>query len=523
MSEKWIIKSDAPVTNLDGFEFHANFTSSHTEFVTLRGKRTRRYAPNNIDIYDYLSLHYINSAGDDLTVAPSTVVKINNSVVHNQWPFITEAYRVLTFDTAPTGDLLTWLQANAEKQVDTEYLTRKSELTSIADAIRAKSGQTGQLIYPDGFATAVAGIKKAPTGPYMDVLEYAEETDTDGNTAHYIKRAKLYNHTRISAHEFDSQSDLQELDCSDPSNNITAIETYAFSGGNLGGVVIPDTVTNLGGYCFGGARMGTLTIPPLITVLPSGAFSYANSLADSETGEETPVNIILPQNLVKIGQRCFEGAHIQQITIPDTVAEIGRDAFAYCGHLTSIVLPPLLQKISDNTFTQCNSLTEITIPASVTEIGADAFSGSGITHITIPATVTMLGVNALAACTDLTTIDIQANVTEIPRLFAVESGRTSVTLPSTVTTIGEAAFASSSASLTEITIPASVTSIGSDAFYQPNPMTTITCLATTPPTLNGLNVFNIESNTVIKVPSASVAAYKAATNWSDYADYIVGV
>lgn len=156
-----------------------------------------------------------------------------------------------------------------------EYLTNTEDLTTVANAIRAKSGQTGQLIYPDGFASAVAGIKKAPTGPYMDVLEYVEKTDTDGNAAHYIKRAKLYNHTRISAHEFDSQADLQELDCSDPSNHITAIETYAFAGSSLDGVVLPDTLTSLGSYCFNGACMGTLTIPPLVTILPQGVFAYA--------------------------------------------------------------------------------------------------------------------------------------------------------------------------------------------------------------------------------------------------------
>ena len=521
MSETWIIKSDAPISNLNNTGFSVNFTSNRHKFVTLQGKMTTEVAPDR-NRYKYLSLHYINSAGDDLEVAPPIVIAINNKVVHNRWTFIAEVYRVLTFDTAPTGDLLTWLQANAEKQTDTEYLTRKSELKSVADAIRAKSGQTGQLIYPDGFASAVTGIKTAPTGPYMDVLEYVEKTDTDGNAAHYIKRAKLYNHTRMSAHEFDSQADLQELDYSDPSNNITAIETYAFAGSSLDGVVLPDTLTNLGIYCFSGARMGTLTIPPLVTILPQGVFAYAKPSADSEAGEETQVNIILPQNLVKIGQCCFEGAQIKQITIPDTVTEIGDAAFAYNNHLTSISLPPL-QKISNNMFDQCASLTAITIPASVTEIGNSAFAATGITNITIPESVTALGESVLSGCLSLTNIDIQANVTEIPEQFASETGRTSVTLPDTVQTIGNAAFATGSASLTEITIPASVTSIGSDAFYQSNPMTTITCLATTPPILNGYNVFRIDSNTVIKVPPASVAAYKAATNWSDYADQIVGV
>lgn len=40
----------------------------------------------------------------------------------------------------------------------TEYLTNDIELTSVADVIRAKSGQTGQLIYPDGFVTTIQAI-----------------------------------------------------------------------------------------------------------------------------------------------------------------------------------------------------------------------------------------------------------------------------------------------------------------------------------------------------------------------------
>ena len=45
----------------------------------------------------------------------------------------------------------------------TEYLTNDIELTSVADAIRAKSGQTGQLIYPDGFVSAIQAIPQKTT------------------------------------------------------------------------------------------------------------------------------------------------------------------------------------------------------------------------------------------------------------------------------------------------------------------------------------------------------------------------
>ena len=246
----------------------------------------------------------------------------------------------------------------------TEYLTNDIELTSVADAIRAKSGQTGQLIYPDGFASAVAGIKKAPTTPYMEA-EYVAAEDFYGNTNHYIKRAKLYNHTAIYAKEFEGQEQLQNLDFSDASNNVTAIETMAFNNALVNGLVLPNTIRVLCRACFNSAYITTLTIPPLVTVLTDSAFAYIQPVYNNETGEELPVNIILPQNLTQIGHYCFTGAWIKQITIPDTVTEIGDSAFSYCEQLASITClaatPPVL---GTNAFSSDTAGFTIKVPAA---------------------------------------------------------------------------------------------------------------------------------------------------------------
>ena len=184
----------------------------------------------------------------------------------------------------------------------------------------------------------------APTTPYMEA-EYIAVED-GGITSHYIKRAKLYNHMAIYAQEFTGQDKLQNLDFSDASNNITAIESNAFEYARMDGLVLPNTISILGPACFGTAYITTLTIPPLVTVLPDYAFTYIQPVNNTETGEDLPINIILPQNLTKIGNSCFEGALIKQITIPDTVTEIGGRAFFFCRKLESITClaatPPAL-------------------------------------------------------------------------------------------------------------------------------------------------------------------------------------
>ena len=43
-----------------------------------------------------------------------------------------------------------------------EYLTNTADLTSVADAIRAKGGTSAQLAFPDGFVSAVQAIEGAP-------------------------------------------------------------------------------------------------------------------------------------------------------------------------------------------------------------------------------------------------------------------------------------------------------------------------------------------------------------------------
>ena len=154
---------------------------------------------------------------------------------------------------------------------------------------------------------------------------------------------------------------------------------------------------------------------------------------------------------------------------------------------------------------EANLPSEISLPSSynskpVTSIGYVAFEGcSSLTSVTIPDSVTEIGEKAFYECTSLT----------------------SITIPDSVTVIGYQAFYNCS-SLTSVTIPDSVTSIGDDAFHWCDSLKEVYCKPTTPPT-GGFSMFdNNASGRTIYVPSNSVSAYKSASGWSDYKNYIVG-
>ena len=62
--------------------------------------------------------------------------------VYQNGRWINDAYRTLVFDTAPTGDMLTWLQANGQKQSEPEPETPANVCLVNGTAYGIKTGQT---------------------------------------------------------------------------------------------------------------------------------------------------------------------------------------------------------------------------------------------------------------------------------------------------------------------------------------------------------------------------------------------
>lgn len=292
----------------------------------------------------------------------------------------------------------------------------------------------------------------------------------------------------------------------------------------------------------------------------SGDYEYA--LLDDGTVEITGYNgkaekLTIPNMLngkkvTSIDDRAFYRCDsLISIIIPDSVAKISANPFAYCSTLKSIFvssehpyffaidgvlfrkadsclisypkgreyttynIPQGITAIESSAFYDCKFLTRVTIPDSVTSIGDCAFSlCDSLTSITIPDSVEQIGTNPFTVCSALKSISVSPEHPYFAAIDGVLFRKTDKTLisypagikssfytiPQGITAIGSYAF-NECYSLTYITIPDSVTYIGANAFEACSSLSSVAIPDSV--TFIGNNAFyNCKSLTSVIIPDS---------------------
>ena len=235
---------------------------------------------------------------------------------------------------------------------------------------------------------------------------------------------------------------------------------------------------------------------------------------------------VLPKTLTAISEKCFYGCKsIKKILIPASCETIGVSAFECCSRLSSISFESgsCLKTMSYSSFKGCSSLTSISIPASCETIGVSAFercsclssvifeNGSclktisssafascrALKTITIPASCNTIGDNAFSSCTSLTDFSCAGE--------------------SALTSIGAGAFKyCDNLHRIDMRNCTKLKSIGSKAFYGDNQIYSFQIGAAVPPSCSADAFDNVGEYSVLKVPSGSEDAYKAASGWGEF-------
>ena len=254
------------------------------------------------------------------------------------------------------------------------------------------------------------------------------------------------------------------------------ITGYAGPGGavripaSIDGYVVTE-IDDLAFYRYDGFNHVAITniaLPDTITNIGYEAFAYCFSLAGATLGT----------NIASIGNAAFNSCGLTTLTIPPSVTRIGSSAFAGCSGLTTLKLSSGISVIGDSAFSGCWMLTNVTLPNSLISIGDAAFSGlSRVATFNIPYGVTNIGRRAFSRCSSLTAItvdDLNAFYTSVDGVlldkhlgaliqYPIGNTNQNYAVPSTVTSIWEYAFAVCF-SLTSVNLPSGVRSIEDGAF-----------------------------------------------------------
>ena len=266
-------------------------------------------------------------------------------------------------------------------------------------------------------------------------------------------------------------------------------DSYA---GEIETVIIEDGVTGIGinafGYC---ASLTTVTIGSGVTYIGGDAFYYCPK-AEVVYCNANPATLTWEES----GCDDFKEDGSTIINVADAAPWIEKFTGKVNGTFSDTPYVPLTWNYDADTKTLTFSGTA---PIPSYEYPDDRpwkDYVSEVENIVINEGVTSIGINALGYCVSLTT----------------------VTIPASVTGIGMSAFCDCTG-LTTITIPASVTSIGRNAFYHCESLTSVIVYASN--CTLGEDAFDkCNKLDAIYVLSDKVEYYKAAENWSAYADKI---
>lgn len=295
---------------------------------------------------------------------------------------------------------------------------------------------------------------------------------------------------------------------------VIKINSYVFSDKtNLTAVTLSEGLVEIGAFAFLGCQnLESVVLPESLTTFGRGAFKDCRLLKA----------IKIPSGITTIPDFCFENcSSLESVTIPEgvTLTTLGSNAFESCKSLKTIKIPSGVTAIPDQCFDGCSSLESVTIPEGVTTIREHAFLSCNLKELTLPESLETIGRYAFEDNRSLKSVNIPAKVKTIETQAFYGCGLTDLVIPEGVQAIGSHAFYDNL--LENLTLPSTITSIGNEAFRYNNNLQSITCNAATPPTL-GDNAFSSRITPEVKVPLASIAAYRKAYGWKNFSNYYGG-
>ena len=232
----------------------------------------------------------------------------------------------------------------------------------------------------------------------------------------------------------------------------------AFDGCSLYNISLPSGLRTIGDVAFRGCLMSQVTIPASVTEIGDGAFGncpnlknifveegnehYSNYTFTGDDNEEHSVlvdfgwleivqfpggitgNFSVPLWAKKISPYAFCGSAVAELTLPDSLENIGMLAFDGCVNLNILALPQALVEVGSFAFNGCSSLVGawnedigdfmLTISGGLKTIADNMFVGcTNLLHIYIEDGALQIDGDVFLRCTNLISISIPGTIKSI--------------------------------------------------------------------------------------------------------------
>ena len=280
-------------------------------------------------------------------------------------------------------------------------LSRLTEV-KVADGNNSFKFENGILLSKDGKTMYMALLTLTEINVSNGVVSILGDSLIGSNATKIILPDTVS--SNLSGMVFNGMNKLTTIELSSTSKNLKLVDgnLYSYDGkrfikymGSSKNFTVPEGVETVVSYCIT-KSMTTLNLPSTLKVIEGWSLSsmsgvnllnipasvttmytysfHANTklrVAESNSTYKSIDDVLI---LNKAGTKVIMASkNATTYNIPNTVTEIGKNAFYGCSKITSITIPDSVTTIGAGAFESCSSLTEITIPQNVTSIGPDAF------------------------------------------------------------------------------------------------------------------------------------------------------
>ena len=295
---------------------------------------------------------------------------------------------------------------------------------------------------------------------------------------------------------------------------VRSLPVSAFASSDIKKVTFEERTDNaeliIGENCFNSAGITSIVLPKGKIEIGGGAF-YCPSLTSFETlGVVTKICDTEGQTF---------GNQLKSVSFPDGLTYVGHNAFWECSLLTSANLGNSVKYIGEGAFAGCTSLVDVHFGEVLDSIGHGAFSScEQLKSFNYGRKLKKIGTSAFSHCEALEKVTLP-NTTEVIEgsAFAFCSSLKEISLPEGLKEIGSHAL--KGVPISELVIPSTVTMIGEYVISENKDLKNIIVNIPIPLEITDYTVFldYYMRNTTLRVPAASLQAYRNTYPWSQFA------